>query len=532
MTRKQASLLTVLAVAAFLLAMLAARRLAFRVDLTEGKAFTLSKASRELSKDIPEQVVVTYYLSDQLAKVHPVPAEIRDLLREYAANSRGRIRVAMQDPVKAGIVAAVERLGVTPRRIQTTERGESSVATVYSGIVVEYLDRTATIPFAFSLDTLEYDLTSRIRSVVRGTSRQVGVMVASAEKTLDADYPYVERALASAGYVLREIAPGAEIPEGLTSLFVFGGAAELDDEAAYRLARHLRAGGRVLFAVDGVIVDSRGDLRAAPVGNSPLLDLLGIYGVRVERQLALDEAALTLPFQARSPEGGTQVRLLRYPPWIALLERYADKKHPLTAHFPGLDLFWASPLSVEPREGLTATVLASTTEDAWRMTRDFQVNPELVDRFFAEAGRTKGPIPLVVALTGTFPAAFDGEAVSWRPGGGGAVPAEAPAVPTRALVVGDADFASALIEYSRSERNLDFLVSAADWLGGDDDLLALRSRTKADPRLDAISDPEERFRAALGAQVLNVVAIPAAVVLFGIVRAAKRRKEEKRAVSG
>jgi ABC-type uncharacterized transport system involved in gliding motility auxiliary subunit len=104
----------------------------------------------------------------------------------------------------------------------------------------------------------------------------------------------------------------------------------------------------------------------------------------------------------------------------------------------------------------------------------------------------------------------------------------AAASPTRILVIGDGDFATTLIQYSRSERNLDFLLSAADWLGSDDDLVAIRSRSFRDTRLDAISDPAERARAALGAQVVNVVVVPALIVIFGIMRTLKRRKEENR----
>jgi gliding-associated putative ABC transporter substrate-binding component GldG len=531
-TKRQAGILTLLALAAFVLAMLTTRRLWFRADLTEGKAYTLSKVSKELYKEIPGQVVITYYLSEKLAKAHPVPAEIEDLLREYAAYSRGSIRVVIQDPVKAGTVAAAERLGVEPQQIQTMEQDESSVATVYTGIVVEYLDRTETIPTAFSTDTLEYDLTARIRAVVRGTTRSVGVIVAAADKTWQADFPFLEKALSSAGYQVREIAAGSVIPGGLSALFVFGGATELDDWALYRIDSYVRSGGRVLFATEGVFVDSHADLRATPVGPSPLLDLLATYGVKVERQLALDQAALTLPIQTQSPEGGSQVRLVRYPHWIALLERYADKTHPVTAHFSGLDLYWASPLTVKAPAGVVAQILASTTEDAWRMTKDFQTNPAESDLFFAEAGATVGHIPLVVALSGSFPSPYLGHPKPSRPGSK-EVLSDLPAVAkaTRILVVGDGDFATTLIQYSRSERNLAFLVSAADWLGSDDDLVAIRSRAYRDGRLDSISDPSERTRAMIGAQLVNVVVIPLAVVVFGIVRAIKRRKGEGRAIS-
>ncbi|OHE60316.1 MAG: ABC transporter [Treponema sp. GWA1_62_8] len=525
MNKKQAVLLTVVGLVAILLAFMDTKRLWFRLDLTEGKAYTISRASKELFKEIEERVTITYYLSEKLSKVHPVPAEIKDLLREYAAFSRGRIRVVFQDPVKTGTVAAAERLGILPQQIQTVEKDQSSVATVYTGIVVEYLDRTEAIPVAFSLDTLEYDLTTRIRTVVRGTSRELGILVADSAKSWEKDFPYLARALDGAGFKTRTFAAGEALPQALSALLVLGGAADLDDWLVYRIDAYVRSGGRAFFAVDGVSVDSSANLEARPVGKSPLLDLLEAYGAKVSRELVLDRAALTLPFQTRSPGGGLQMRLIRYPHWVALLDRYSNRSHPVTARFGGLDLFWPSPVTAVPVAGVQSAVLASTTPESWRMTKDFTANPEMEMLFQTEAATTKGSYPLVLALSGAFPSPYAGKPKPVREGSSDVLP-DLPPVPSesRLVVVGDADFATTLIQYTRSERNLDFLLNASDWLSNDDDVLSIRPRAGRDTRLDAIADPDERARAGFAAKMTNVVFVPLGVVAFAIFRALRRRK--------
>jgi ABC-type uncharacterized transport system involved in gliding motility auxiliary subunit len=163
MNKNQARVISLLSVAIFLFAFLISGRLFFRLDLTKNKAYTISEVSRNLYKEISNQVRITYFVSDKLKQAHPMPGEIADLLREYAANSRGKIRFFQKDPAKAGLLQAVEDLGIEPQQIQLAEQTEITVATVYSGILIEYLDRESVIPVVFSLDTLEYDLSSRIR---------------------------------------------------------------------------------------------------------------------------------------------------------------------------------------------------------------------------------------------------------------------------------------------------------------------------------------------------------------------------------
>ena len=44
-----------------------------RADLTRGKAFTISPVSRAILARIPDQVHITYYVSDALRSVSPAP---------------------------------------------------------------------------------------------------------------------------------------------------------------------------------------------------------------------------------------------------------------------------------------------------------------------------------------------------------------------------------------------------------------------------------------------------------------------------
>ena len=528
MTRKQAVTLTVLSLIALALAFLLSRRFWFRLDFTGNKAYTISEVSRKIHNEIPDQVRITYYLSDKLRSVHPMPGEIEDLLREYAAYSRGKIRLVVRDPVKAQLAEQVERLGIQPRQIQTVGEDQSSLVTVYTGLAIEYLDTIEVLPVVFSLDTLEYDLTSRIRALVRGSERQVGIIVGDGFRRWSEDYGYLNQAFAGAGYRPRLIPPGDEIPDSLPSLFVLGGVEELDNWALYRIDRYIRQGGKVFFAVEGIYVDTLGSLEARKQNDQGLLDMIASYGVTVRPELVLDRAALTLQYQTGSPGGGVQYRIVRYPHWIGVLPESGNLEHPVSARFGGVDLFWPSPLELHSPEGVEAMPLFTSTGDAWVMRDTFYTNPDAAYLFERDAVQTRGLKILGASLTGIFPSWFANAPKPTRDGSDEELP-DMPARPrpSRIIVVGDTDFATAIISASGGRQNLDFLLQAADWLGNDDDIIGIRNRESQAGRLDRIIDPEKRSAAMRLAQLVNVILMPLLVIFAGLFLAWRRRARSR-----
>jgi ABC-type uncharacterized transport system involved in gliding motility auxiliary subunit len=529
MTKKQTWILTLLSLVCLVLALLISGRLWFRLDLTKNKAYTISPVSRSLYREIPDQVAITYFVSDKLFSIHPLPGEIEDLLREYSVNSRGKIRYTRRDPVKANLTDAVEQLGIQYRQIQSIEQNEAVFTNVYTGILIEYLDRAEVLPWVLSLDTLEYDLTSRIRALVRDSDRELGVLLADADKQWESDFRYLDQMLTMSGYRLRLLSAGEEIGDTLPVLFVLGGVEELDEWALYRIDRYIRQGGKVLFALEGVFVNAKGSLECRVKEDKGLLAMLASYGVSVEGALVLDRSALTLQYETAGPRGQRQIRLARYPHWIGVLGENGNPAHPLTAGFGGVDLFWASPLTLSPPEGVEGLPLFSSTPEAWLMTRDFNLNPDAEYLFEQEAPDTRGAKVLAAALWGKFPSWFQDRPKPVREGSEEELPdMSGEAAESRIVVIGDADMGSG---FARDQRNLDFLIKTADWLGNDDDIIAIRNRQSQSGRLDRIQDPEKRLKTIGFAQFLNVAFIPLAVILAGVFRCGRRRgagKEKER----
>jgi ABC-type uncharacterized transport system involved in gliding motility auxiliary subunit len=396
----------------------------------------------------------------------------------------------------------------------------------------------------YSLDTLEYDVTSRIRALTSGKKRELGVIACEGQKTWNEYYQFLNQELQQAGYSVLQIQPGEEIPDTLPVLFVLGGAEELDEYSLYRIDRYIQLGGKVFFGVESVDVDFFNTWDGRLKQDKGLLSMISFYGVTLGQGLVMDTSSLMVPFRDPSQ----QLQLVMYPPWVNVKREYGNNNHPLSSGFPGADLFWACPLEFTlPESGdVKAEILFSSSPEAWLMSNEFMLRPEMIPSTSAGAENTVGGKVLAAALEGVFPSWFEGVEKPQRPSVEGyeglEEPTEAeelPPMPTepkesRIVVVGDSDMAGPLIQYTQGEQstNLNFLLQAADWLGKDDDIVGIRNRQGGTGRLDRITDAEKRLSVMGFSRILNIFIVPALIILFGIARLAKRRhaKEQNHAV--
>ncbi|UCF98780.1 MAG: GldG family protein [Spirochaetaceae bacterium] len=525
MKKRAEIILFVLGLIVILLVGLNASRYFLRIDLTENKAFTISRVSRELFRDIPDRVFLTYYVSDKLKSLYAFPLQIEDLLYEYAAYSRGSIKVEVVDPVRSGSLTQAESLGVFPQQIEVIEQDERSFAQVYTGIVIQYLDRYETIPVVSQVESLEYDLTSRIRKIVTEEERSVGFLAGDASRDLQNDFSSLLATL-TADFSVRPIGRGEDIPEDLDVLFVLG-ARDLDDFDLFPIDQYIMDGGRVLFAVEGMDLDLMRGIVPRKLDNTQILSMLQNYGVTVQQAFVLDTYAKNFRIP-RQILGQIMWEVMeKYPYWITVANRFVSRENPITARFQGLDLLWASPLDIVERSGVEAQVLLNTTPEAWILDKEpFETNPQRAVMLEYMSQENKDQYALGVTLRGTFPSYFAGREIPERVGEErNWQQVVERSEETRLVVVGDADFASELYQYSGGNYNLEFLANAAEWLSNSEDLLEIKTRVARDMRLNKIQDPETRFRAAMFTQMFNLIVIPLLVVVFGVLRLILRRRK-------
>ena len=528
LSKKQRETITlVLTIAILVFVALNSNLFFLRLDLTENKAYSLSRVSRNLFREIPEEVTITYYLSDRLRSRAPETQQIVDLLTEYEAFSRGAIDVRIVDPTVTGTTAEAENFGVVPQQIQVVEQDQASFAVVYTGIVISYLDDFTTLPVVFEPEAIEYEVTSAVRNLVEDRTNVVGILLDQPGATLQENYQMLTSRL-TRNYEIRQVQPREPVAPDIRALLVIGGS-RLDEVALYYLDQYIMTGGRVLFAFDPVRVNVQQGLFAMSPEEQPIIDFLAHYGVRPRRELVLDEYNRRIPIQV--PQGALLVqRLEPYPPWVSVLGSSANSDHPITARFSGLDLYWPSPLDLLGREE-QISVLLESSQDSWVMEAPYMIDP--VEPFGMMQGRAEGTgdYVLAAALSGDFESYFAGRPIPDTPSPSGVPgqPAAAgePVLSTegaRMVVVGDSEFAGNYMQFTDSRYNLVFLENALGWLTNDEDLLSIRTRAVRDVRLNAIQDLALRARVATFAELFNVIVMPLLVIAAGVARFVFRRR--------
>jgi ABC-2 type transport system permease protein len=154
-----------------------------RADLTAGRLYTLSDATRAYLTQLQEPLVIRGYFS---ASTHPLLAplvpQLRDLLQEYAVAGGDRVRVEFVDPQQDPKLEeeAAGRYGVRPVPFQVASKYQASVVNSYFDIVVAYGDEYQALgfrdlievkarmegDFEVTLRNPEYEITRAIRKVL------------------------------------------------------------------------------------------------------------------------------------------------------------------------------------------------------------------------------------------------------------------------------------------------------------------------------------------------------------------------------
>src|SRR5439155_363997 len=138
-----------------------------RLDLTPGNSFTLSRATRQLLRTLPDLVTLKLFASAALPpEVAFLKRDVDDLLNDYRAAGRGKVKLVIADPASdSAAMKEARTLGIPPVQFNVLGQAELQVKEGYLGLAIRHADGVKTIPFVQQSNDLEYRLTSDIRAL-------------------------------------------------------------------------------------------------------------------------------------------------------------------------------------------------------------------------------------------------------------------------------------------------------------------------------------------------------------------------------
>ena len=154
-----------------------------RIDLTQGKNFSISDTTRGYLRQLQQPLLIRGYFS---ARTHPLLSplvpQLRDLIREYEVAGGGMVKVEMIDPLEEPQLEqeAGQKYGIEPVAFQVADKYQSSLVNSYFNLLIRYGDQYRTLDYNDLIDVKmrsetdldirlrnpEYDITRAIRRVL------------------------------------------------------------------------------------------------------------------------------------------------------------------------------------------------------------------------------------------------------------------------------------------------------------------------------------------------------------------------------
>lgn len=473
----------------------------YRLDLTQGKIYSISSVSKKAVANLDDIVSVKAYFSSSLpSQVANLKQEVGDILAEYSAYSNGKVKVEFVDPADDEATQRdLQMIGIPQLTFEVYEKDKSQLVKGYMGLAFSYGGKTEVIP-AIKQDTsdLEYQITSAIKKVIAEKEVKVGILSDHGTASLDKELTLAAKELQSI-YSINPVALAEEKPtidKEISTLIIMGPKTAFNEAQLKTINDFVARGGALFVLLDGVKIEQ--GLAAAK--NSTGLDtLLEKYGIKVSQNLVADLQSGTASFSQGFFSFSTP-----YPFWPKINSDGFDKNNSAVSSLTNVILPWASSISVdETKISKDAfSYLAHTTNKGWTMEENFNIAPN------GDGVKPQGTQKienLAVFVNGQFRNAYPKKGSENING--------------KIIVIGDSEFATDGFVKNNPD-NLRLFQNLVDILSLDGDLINIRSKgASSRPINKELSDAE---RAAI--RYVNVFGVTIVVIAFGMIRYYLRRR--------
>src|SRR5947207_5738132 len=357
---------------------IAGRFLTARLDLTGERLYTLSRGTRQTLARIDEPITLRLYYSTRLGDSAPsygvYAQRVRELLDEYVAAAKGKLRLEIYNPQPFSDVED-RAVAFGLQAVPLDQQGEQ----VFFGLAgTNSTDDQQVITF-FAPDRerlLEYDLTRLVHHLAVPKRTTVG-LISSLPLEGDMMAAMRGRAVRPLAIIdqLRQTARietiGADldaVPSDIDVLMLVH-PQNLPDKTLFAIDQFVLKGGKALVFVDPYSELQAGE-RTQPgqPADSDLEPLFKKWGVRLLPNVVAGDRQDAICVAVHRPGGGAQA--LEYVAWIKLHGDEINRDHVVTAELKQLAMGSAGIL--EPADGAATTFepLVTTSPEAAKIPVD------------------------------------------------------------------------------------------------------------------------------------------------------------------
>lgn len=503
-----------------------------RLDLTSTRQFTLSKASLNTIRNLPDLVTVKVVMSKDLpTQFQQIKTHVVDLLREFEAQANGKITLVFDDPGENETKRqAATSLGIQEVQLQEQSSDGLQIKKGFFGLAMTYGDKKEVIPVLENLESFEYDLIVKLKKLT-GSIKTIGILEGTQGNKLtmtlpgpqpkttsgfDENFPTLKEE-AEKLYKLEKLDISTTAIGDNIDLLLIVAPSKLNDYEKFRIDQFLMKGKSVMFLSPGVDLTLATGINGTASHNG-YEDLLAGYGLSIRKDVVLEDRNFEMV------RFGNSFFPSPYPYWIKVGGDGLSNTSAITSKLGYVSLPWASAIDIDStkKDSAKVEVLVRSSKGSWDEANNFFLLPRDLKEFLPVNQKS---YPLVVLKSGKLHSYYENHPLPSSDSTQKMDPASVIKVAqkeARVLVIGNAIFASDFyVGYTQGVANLHLVLNSFDQLALDPDLITIRSREIANaPILD--SNKSRKIPVLL----FNLVLAPLLLLGAGIVMGLRRKKRE------
>ena len=461
------SISILLLIGIILLLNLLSKQFFFRLDMTQDKQYTLSKATKNILESLEDPVTVTAYFTENLPpQLLKVRNDFSDMLIEYSAISKGMVNYEFISPNgDPELEQAAAQSGIQPVPIQVREKDQIKQQNIFIGAVIKIGEQQDIIPVIQSGAGMEYALSTGIKKLSVIDKPSVALLQGYGMPPVN-ELGQVYQSL-SILYNVEPVDLSAE--EGVADRFravaLINPKDSLPPAAFAKLDAYLNNGGKLCIAfntVDGDFSTAQGTAT-----NTGLEDWLKArYELEVENSFLIDASCGSVTVQQKQGFFNFQNQVQF--PFLPLISTFPE--HPINKGVEQVVMVFASPMRYLGDTSAVFTPIATSSPKAGIIQP-----PTVFD--VSNKKWTASDFPMSEIIVG------------------GVLEGKSPTgVPYKLVVFSDGDFpVSGEQGRGQGQDNINLMVNSIDWLSDDTGLIDLRTKGVATRPIAELEDADRSF---------------------------------------
>ncbi|MFZ2970793.1 MAG: GldG family protein, partial [Minisyncoccia bacterium] len=283
-------------------------------DLTEEKIYTTSEATKDILKNLKDEVDVNFYISKDLpSDLINTKTQLADFMNQYQDIAGSKLKVSYSEPENSPEkVSELAAKGIPQLQFNVVEKDKYEVKQGFFGAEIASgegdKEKKESIPMIQSVDNWEYDFISTLYSVSREKKETVAFLSGHEEKEFDntellKSYDIEKVKIETSGdkkglYIEKEVATKDEKGEDKTvtekvfvdpiTLVIIGPSTKITEEETSVLDEYMASGGNVITMAGAVDINMSQGLSATPISDNGLNGFIKKYGIEINSDMVYD----------------------------------------------------------------------------------------------------------------------------------------------------------------------------------------------------------------------------------------------------